>query len=266
MSMMGPGGPGNGPQMSGPSMSMAGGGPMMAGPHMSGVGPMSVSGPSMSGPPMSMMSGPGNGPPMAMMSGPGNGPMHMGPGGPGNGPMHMMGPGNVPMSMAGPGGGPMQMQMSGPNGPMQMSGPNGPMQMQGHNGQMPMSHSGPGGNMPDPRSSHPMSSPRGGGGPMHMGPGGPQSMGKIYPPNQSMVFNPANPNAPPIYPCGVCHKEVHENDQAILCESGCNFWFHRMCAGLTEPAFIMLTQEVYAEWVCDKCLNNKNIPLIKMKP
>jgi len=50
---------------------------------------------------------------------------------------------------------------------------------------------------------------------------------QIYPPDQSMVFNPQNPNAPPIYPCGVCHKEVHDNDQAILCESGCNFWFHR---------------------------------------
>lgn len=50
---------------------------------------------------------------------------------------------------------------------------------------------------------------------------------QIYPPDQPMVFNPQNPNAPPIYPCGVCHKEVHDNDQAILCESGCNFWFHR---------------------------------------
>lgn len=102
------------------------------------------------------------------------------------------------------------------------------------------------------------------GGPPH--PGGPQAGGKVYPPNQQMVFNPSNPNAPPIYPCGICHKEVHDNDQAILCESGCNFWFHRICTGLTEPAFHMLTQEVYAEWVCDKCLSTKNIPLVKMKP
>uniref|UniRef100_A0A6P7FBZ5 Protein pygopus-like n=1 Tax=Diabrotica virgifera virgifera TaxID=50390 RepID=A0A6P7FBZ5_DIAVI len=56
----------------------------------------------------------------------------------------------------------------------------------------------------------------------------PVSAGKIYPADQPMVFNSQNPNAPPIYPCGVCHKEVHDNDQAILCESGCNFWFHRM--------------------------------------
>ncbi|XP_041370222.1 protein pygopus-like [Gigantopelta aegis] len=90
--------------------------------------------------------------------------------------------------------------------------------------------------------------------------------GKMYPPNQPMVFNPSNPNAPPIYPCGICHKEVHDNDQAILCESGCNFWFHRYCTGLTEAAFTMLKQEVYAEWVCDKCLGTKNIPLVKLKP
>jgi hypothetical protein len=77
-----------------------------------------------------------------------------------------------------------------------------------------------------------------------------------------MVFNPSNPNAPPIYPCGVCHKEVHDNEQAILCESGCNFWFHRTCSRLTEPAYLMLTQEVYAEWVCDKCVSTKNIPPI----
>ena len=43
---------------------------------------------------------------------------------------------------------------------------------------------------------------------MMLGPPGPLGSGKIYPPNQPMVFNPSNPNAPPIYPCGGCHKEV----------------------------------------------------------
>ena len=49
------------------------------------------------------------------------------------------------------------------------------------------------------------------------GPGGPSPLSmsseKIYPADQPMVFNPQNPNAPPIYPCGICHKEVHDNDQ-----------------------------------------------------
>ena len=145
-------------------------------------------------------------------------------------------------------------QKPGPGGPM----PGGPM---------------PGGPMPGgPMSGGPMSGgPMSGSGPpgMHPGqmqPGGLGGHGKIYPPNQPMVFNPSNPNAPPIYPCGVCHKEIHDNDQAILCESGCNFWFHRTCTGLTDVAYVMLTKEVYAEWVCDKCLQTRNIPLVKMKP
>ena len=42
--------------------------------------------------------------------------------------------------------------------------------------------------------------------------------------------------------------------------------FHRICTGLTEAAYHLLTAEVYAEWVCDKCLQSKNIPLVKFKP
>lgn len=97
--------------------------------------------------------------------------------------------------------------------------------------------------------------------------GGPGPMGRdtVYPPDQPMIFNPQNPSAPPIYPCGICRKEVHENDQAILCESGCNFWFHRVCTGLAEAAFHYLTQEIYAEWVCDNCFSAKNVPLVKFK-
>jgi len=132
-----------------------------------------------------------------------------------------------------------------------------------------------GGNIPLGPSSHPGSVPMGPSSHGSMGgPGGPMggpsplsmSAEKIYPADQPMVFNPQNPNAPPIYPCGICHKEVHDNDQAILCESGCNFWFHRVCTGLAEAAFHFLTQEIYAEWVCDKCFNQKDVPLVKFKP
>ena len=41
---------------------------------------------------------------------------------------------------------------------------------------------------------------------------------------------------------------------------------YRICTGLTEAAYHLLTAEVYAEWVCDKCLQSKNIPLVKFKP
>merc|ERR1719273_2541595 len=153
--------------------------------------------------------------------------------GPMSAPPHgMMGGGGPPGGPGGPPGGP-----GGPGG----GPPGGPM-------------GGPGGGPPPGmmnRSTH---------NPLSM------SNEKIYPPGQPMVFNPQNPNAPPIYPCGICHKEVHENDQAILCESGCNFWFHRVCTGLEEAAFHFLTQEIYAEWVCDNCFKNKEGPLVKFKP
>lgn len=225
------------------------GNPGMVGQPMGG--PM---GPGVMGPhgphPMPMPPGPMNGgmPPQGMM--PRGTGMHvhggMGPMGPMGGHPHggMGGPpGNAPSpNLHG------HMMNMGPNGMNQpMGGPVGPP-MQGqyhcqHNNNFMM---------------NPMSN-------MYPKPM-PVSAGKIYPADQPMVFNAQNPNAPPIYPCGVCHKEVHDNDQAILCESGCNFWFHRGCTGLTEAAFQLLTQEVYAEWVCDKCLSSKNIPLVKFKP
>lgn len=115
-----------------------------------------------------------------------------------------------------PGGG------GGPPGPGGMSGfhggPNNNMQMGGGGGMGPNSMfggndmcGGPPGNMMAGNGPKPMSI----------------GAGKMYPPDQQKVFNPQNPSAPPIYPCGVCHKEVHDNDQGILCESGCNFFFHR---------------------------------------
>ncbi|XP_076465868.1 uncharacterized protein LOC143297412 [Babylonia areolata] len=142
----------------------------------------------------------------------------------------------------------MQMRPGHPQGPHMPPGHHG---LQGPPGPHPQGPHGPHG--PQCGGMHP--------GMMHAGPGG-----KMYPPNQPMIFNASNPSAPPIYPCGVCHKEVHENDQAILCESGCNFWFHRVCVGLTEDAFRMLKSEVYAEWVCDRCFTTKNIALVKYKP
>ncbi|XP_056640962.1 protein pygopus-like [Diorhabda carinulata] len=226
-----------------------------------------------------------------------NGPRmnHMGPS---HGPPHMMPSPNGPG-----GGGPMgpNMNMTGP--PMHSPiGNMGPMPGHGSGNASPMGHNGPmnGGGMNNPMNGPPMGGPQmshgSHGGPgqgpgMNMNSGNgppvgppmnnnfimspmnnmyskpmPVSAGKVYPADQPMVFNSQNPNAPPIYPCGVCHKEVHDNDQAILCESGCNFWFHRGCTGLTEAAFQLLTAEVYAEWVCDKCLQSKNIPLVKFKP
>ena len=71
--------------------------------------------------------------------------------------------------------------------------------------------------------------------------------------------------APQSFPCGVCGKEVNDDDAAIFCENGCSQWFHRVCAGLTENAYNLLTNEESADWVCDACISSKNIPLVKLK-
>ncbi|XP_077988838.1 uncharacterized protein LOC144443273 [Glandiceps talaboti] len=84
-------------------------------------------------------------------------------------------------------------------------------------------------------------------------------------PLQPVILNPNDPSAPAIYPCGICHREVHDNDDAILCESSCNFWFHRICTGMTEAAYTLLTAEQSAEWVCDKCIAKKKTPMVRIK-
>jgi len=303
MGHMGPGGPiASGPgSFIGPNSHMGPMGPGM--PFMSENGPLIPSGPiDLNGPmrpngsmetmgpagDFSQNSPMGQGRPM----GPGGPMCPSGPMGPGglmgvNGPM---GPGGSAGCSIGPTsgmglGGPMPMSSLTDSFPMSsISGPiaRGPISNSNMGQTVPMvsrgsiGHGGPNGmtvllsngvassNPGQGTHDIPISSMCG-----TLGPGmSPISMssGKIYPPDQPMVFNPKNPNAPPIYPCGICHREVHDNDQAILCESGCNFWFHRVCTGLAEAAFHYLTQEIYAEWVCDKCFSQKDVPLVKFKP
>jgi hypothetical protein len=180
----------------------------------------------------------------------------------GNGPMPpgMMPPnrmGGPPNSMGAPGMPPPHMQ---PN-------PHGGM-MSPH-GQPPPPNMMMGGPPPPPHPSqmhphHPHGMPPPPPGSMMMGP--PPPGAKLYPPNQPMIANPQNPNAPPIYPCGLCHREVQgDSDEAIMCESGCNFWFHRTCVGLIPEAYYFLKNEIYAEWVCDSCVQMKRIAPIKFK-
>ncbi|KAL1139329.1 hypothetical protein AAG570_006315 [Ranatra chinensis] len=290
--------------MGGPPSCTMGGSPMSCGPPMSPMGmcgpPPMISSPigqnrsPMCGPPM-MCGGPPPGSPMQHRSSPllnmdcmaqsrkgspmmghpincvspmdspiANGPMC----GSMSSPIMDIRPMNSPMCMNN--GAPNNMQQCNMQSDVCKSGnvnTNGPARQQNT---MVNHHPPPAGHQPHginmhPGGMHPMSMqhpPHGYPPPKPM----PVSAGKVYPVDQPMVFNPQNPNAPPIYPCGVCHKEVHDNDQAILCESGCNFWFHRVCTGLTDTAYQLLTQEVYAEWVCDKCLSTKNIPLVKFKP
>lgn len=76
--------------------------------------------------------------------------------------------------------------------------------------------------------------------------------------------NNGGPISEPVYPCGICHKEVDDNDDAILCETGCGKWYHRVCTGLTVAAYNLLTNSINAEWVCNSCIETKKIPLVRL--
>lgn len=78
-------------------------------------------------------------------------------------------------------------------------------------------------------------------------------------------MNRSNLTIDPVYPCGICKREVNDNDDAIFCETGCSQWYHHVCTGLTELAYDLLTAEENAEWVCDNCIATKTIPLVKLK-
>lgn len=59
----------------------------------------------------------------------------------------------------------------------------------------------------------------------------------------------------PMYPCGICLGEVNDDQEAILCEASCQKWFHRVCTGMTETAYNLLTAEMAAVWGCDLCVD-----------
>lgn len=187
------------------------------------------------------------------------------------------GPCLPPGQSPGPSPGPNPMNMgyqTGPNhGQMRIpltvnQSPTHPNQIRYNNtGQPPMQHPGSGG--PSPMQSQ---SPGGPGG----YPNQPQPMpqnrpmlhmqGMMYPSDQPLIRNSQNQNAPPTYQCGGCHQEIAENDAALLCEAGCNYFYHQLCAGLTDLAFSLVKKDVFVEWACDACASTKNLPLYKYKP
>lgn len=89
--------------------------------------------------------------------------------------------------------------------------------------------------------------------------------GKSFP-IQPNIFDPRNPHAPSIHPCRVCQAEVQgEADEALKCESGCNFWFHRACIQMSPEAYHFLKNEIYAEWACEDCIRHRRIQPVKIK-
>ncbi|XP_075362084.1 pygopus homolog 1 isoform X1 [Mycteria americana] len=69
----------------------------------------------------------------------------------------------------------------------------------------------------------------------------------------------------PVYPCGICTHEVNDDQDAILCEASCQKWFHRICTGMTESAYGLLTAEASAVWGCDTCMADKDVQLMRTR-
>uniref|UniRef100_A0A8D0GGM2 Pygopus family PHD finger 1 n=1 Tax=Sphenodon punctatus TaxID=8508 RepID=A0A8D0GGM2_SPHPU len=69
----------------------------------------------------------------------------------------------------------------------------------------------------------------------------------------------------PVYPCGICMHEVNDDQDAILCEASCQKWFHRICTGMTESAYGLLTAEASAVWGCDTCMAQKDVQLMRTR-
>ncbi|KAI6649944.1 Pygopus-like protein 1-like [Oopsacas minuta] len=67
------------------------------------------------------------------------------------------------------------------------------------------------------------------------------------------------------YPCGICMKPVNDNDEAILCDSGCDIWYHCSCTGMNPEAYELLKGEDTACWACDLCVFKKGIPCLRVK-
>ncbi|XP_054858730.1 pygopus homolog 1 [Eublepharis macularius] len=75
----------------------------------------------------------------------------------------------------------------------------------------------------------------------------------------------SHPPSEPVYPCGICTHEVNDDQDAILCEASCQKWFHRICTGMTESAYGLLTAEASAVWGCDTCMADKDVQLMRSR-
>ena len=79
---------------------------------------------------------------------------------------------------------------------------------------------------------------------------------------ESLKHNKNIINATHPYPCGICQKNVNNNQKAIECSS-CNYWIHIKCNGTTNMEYNNLIESnnhltnkeiEEQEWLCNKCL------------
>ncbi|XP_016403250.1 pygopus homolog 1-like [Sinocyclocheilus rhinocerous] len=83
--------------------------------------------------------------------------------------------------------------------------------------------------------------------------------------NKALNRRSTSSSSEPVYPCGICLSEVNDDQEAILCEASCQKWFHRVCTGMTETAYNLLTAETSAVWGCDACMEDKGAQLLKTR-
>ena len=77
----------------------------------------------------------------------------------------------------------------------------------------------------------------------------------------SLKHNKSIINANHPYPCGICQKNVNNNQKAIECSS-CKYWVHIKCNGTTDDEYMTMIstnlnlsdEEIENdEWLCNKC-------------
>ncbi|XP_028911910.1 pygopus homolog 2 [Ornithorhynchus anatinus] len=127
--------------------------------------------------------------------------------------------------------------------------------------------------VPEPHGGSPVTAAAVNGAPAGFSAGGAGARGAAGTPDANNLPAPpaGAPSAPPpppaglVYPCGACRSEVHDDQDAILCEASCQKWFHRECTGMTENAYGLLTTEASAVWACDFCLKTKEIQSVYIR-
>ena len=63
------------------------------------------------------------------------------------------------------------------------------------------------------------------------------------------------------YPCGICHKAVGKNHNAVCCDV-CDEWVHIGCNKITKYCYRKLKKDNF-KWYCKSCIKN-NLPFSEL--
>ena len=108
-------------------------------------------------------------------------------------------------------------------------------------------------------------------GPAHLPPEWSNAMQLRGPRNPFLVAPP--PSLPALPRCPRCFKEFVNPrlEEPLICGT-CHSVYHRTCVGMTEAAYSLLSEAFacepvvgwqIAEWVCEECIAQRQIPMLK---